>query len=48
MIIAAGWDPTSDCAKMLDRSWENGGLMIFNEKESAQVRASMGKGLMEL
>jgi len=48
MIIAAGWDPTSDCAKMLDRSWENGGLMIFNEKESAQVRASMGKGLTEL
>jgi hypothetical protein len=33
MIIAAGWDPTSDCAKMLDSSWENRGLMIFNEKK---------------
>jgi hypothetical protein len=34
MIVAAGWDPTSDCVKMLDGSWENGDLLIFNEKKN--------------
>ena len=48
MIVGAGWDPTSSCAKMLDRSWENGGLLIFNERESTQIRSSMGKGMTDL
>ncbi len=48
MIVGAGWNPTSDCAKMLDRSWENGGLLIFNERESLQIKASMGKGVTEV
>jgi hypothetical protein len=48
MIVGAGWNPTSDCAKMLDRSWENGGLLIFNERESLQIKASMGKGMTEV
>jgi len=48
MIVGAGWDPTSSCAKMLDRSWENGGLLIVNERESAQIRGSMGKGTTEI
>ncbi len=47
MIVGAGWDPTSDCAKMLDQSWENGGLFIFNERESSQIRSSMGKAMTE-
>ncbi len=33
-IIAAGWSPTSDSAKMLDRSWNDRGLLIFSEKEN--------------
>ncbi len=47
-VIAAGWSPTSDPAKMLDRSWNDGGLLIFSEKESKQIRASMGKGMTEM
>jgi hypothetical protein len=47
MIVAAGWDPTSNCVKILDRSWENGGLLIFNEKENKQIGASMGKGMTD-
>ena len=48
MIVGAGWDPTSDCAKMLDQSWENSGLFIFNERESSQIRSSMGKAMTEV
>jgi hypothetical protein len=33
---------------MLDRSWNDGGLLIFSEKESKQIRASMGKGMTEM
>jgi hypothetical protein len=33
---------------MQDRSWENGGLLIFNERESTQIKASMGKGMTDL
>jgi hypothetical protein len=33
---------------MLNRSWENGGLLIFNEKENKQIRASMGKVMTDL
>ena len=47
-IVGAGWDPTSNCANMLDKSWENGGLLIFNERENTQIRASMGKGMTGL
>jgi hypothetical protein len=43
-VIAAGWSPTSDTALFLDRSWKDGGFLIFNKKEK-QIRASMGKGL---
>jgi hypothetical protein len=42
-IIAAGWDPTSDLAKMLFKSWKNGDLFIVNEKETKQIKSSIGK-----
>jgi hypothetical protein len=38
----------SDPAKLLDRSWNNGGLLIFSEKESKQIRSSMGKGMTDI
>jgi hypothetical protein len=44
-VVGAGWSPTSDVAKLLDKSWKCGGLLIFDEKESKQIRASMGKGM---
>jgi hypothetical protein len=47
-VIVAGWSPTSDPAKLLDRSWNNGGLFIFSEKESKQIRSSMGKGMTDM
>jgi hypothetical protein len=47
-VIAAGWSPRSDPAKMLDRSWNDRGLLIFSEKESKQIRASMGKGMTKM
>jgi hypothetical protein len=47
-VIGAGWSPSSDTAKFLDRSWKDRGLLIFNEKESKKVRASMGKGMMDI
>jgi hypothetical protein len=28
-VVAAGWSPTTDNAKLLDRSWKDGGLLIF-------------------
>jgi hypothetical protein len=33
---------------MLDRSWNDGGLLIFSEKESKQINASMEKGMTEM
>jgi hypothetical protein len=42
------WDPTSDVAKMLDRSWTNGGLLIDNKKETKQIKSSMGKALTDM
>ncbi len=47
-VIAAGWSPASDTAMFLDRSWKDGGLLIFNEKEKKQIRASMGKCLTDI
>ncbi len=44
-VVAAGWSPTTDTAKLLDRSWKDGGVLIFNEKDNKQIRASMGKGM---
>ncbi len=38
----------SDTAKLLGRSWKDGGLLIFNEKESKQIRASMEKYVMDI
>jgi hypothetical protein len=32
----------------LDRSWNDGGLFIFSEKESKQIRSSMGKGMTDM
>jgi hypothetical protein len=32
-VIGAGWVPTSDAAKLLDRSWKDGGLMILMRKK---------------
>ncbi len=32
-VIATGWSPTSDTAMFFDRSWKDGGLLIFNVKE---------------
>jgi hypothetical protein len=45
-VIGAGWDPTSDVAKMLYRSWTNGG--IVNKKETKQIISSMGKALNDM
>jgi hypothetical protein len=47
-VIRAGWDPTSDVAKILDRSWTNGGLLIVNKKETKQIKSSMGKALTDM
>ena len=32
----------------MDKSWKCGGLLIFDAKESKQIRASMGKGMMDV
>ena len=47
-VIGAGWSPSSDTAKLLDRSWKDGGLLIFNEKVIKQIRASMEKGMTDI
>jgi hypothetical protein len=47
-VVGAGWSPTSDVAKLLDKSWKCGGLLIFDKKESKQIRASMGKGMTDI
>ena len=47
-VIVAGWDPTSGVAKKLDRSWMDGGLLIVNEKETKQIKSSMGKALTDM
>jgi hypothetical protein len=47
-VIGAGWDPTSDVAKKLDRCWVDGGLLIVNEKETKQIKSSMGKALSDM
>ncbi len=47
-VIAAGWSPTSDTAMFLDRSRKDGGLLVFNEREKKQIRASMEKGLTDI
>ncbi len=47
-VVAAGWSPTTDTAKLLNRSYKDGGFSIFNEKDNKQIRASMGKGMMDI
>jgi hypothetical protein len=47
-VIGAGWDPTSNVAKKLDRCWVDGGLLIVNEKETKQIKSSMGKALTDM
>ncbi len=47
-VIGAGWDPISDVAKKLDRCWVDGGLLIVNEKETKQIKSSMGKALTDM
>jgi hypothetical protein len=47
-VIVAGWDPTFDVAKKLDRSWMDSGLLIVNEKETKQIKSSMGKALTDM
>ncbi len=47
-VIVAGWDPTSDVAKKLDGSWMDSGLLIVNEKETKQIKSSMGKALTDM
>jgi hypothetical protein len=47
--IGTGWNPSSDTAKLLDISWKDSGLLIFNEKESKlEVRACMEKGVTDI
>jgi hypothetical protein len=33
---------------MLDRSWTNGGLLIVDEKETKQIKSSMGEALTDM
>ncbi len=47
-VIGAGWDPTSNAAKMLDRSWTNGGILIVNKKETKQIKSSMEKAVTNM
>ncbi len=47
-VVAVVWSPTSDPAKLLDRSWNNGGLLIFSEKESKQIISSMRKSMTDM
>jgi hypothetical protein len=47
-VIGAGWDPTSNVAKKLDKSWMDGGLLIVNKKETKLIKSSMGKALTEM
>jgi hypothetical protein len=37
-----------DVAKMLDRSWTNGALLIVHKKETKQIKSSMGKALTDM
>ena len=43
MIVGAGWDPTSDCAKMLDQSWENGVFFYFQRERKFADKIKHGK-----
>ncbi len=47
-VIVAGWDPTSDVAKKLDRSWMDSRLLLVNEKETKQIKLSMGRALIDM
>jgi hypothetical protein len=47
-VIGDDWDPTFDVAKILDRSWTNGGLLIVNKKETKQIKTSTGKALTDM
>lgn len=40
-VVAVGWDPTCEQAKYLDKNWDEGGVLILNEKDKAHIRSSM-------
>lgn len=44
-IIAAGYDPKCDAAKLLDKDWTEGGLLILGDGEKDEIKASMGEKL---
>jgi len=42
-VVGAGWSPTSDVAKLLNKSWKCGGLLIFDEKKVNRSEQVWGK-----
>ena len=42
-VIAAGFDPSSDPAKKLDKDMKEGGLFILSDEDKHNIKASMGE-----
>ncbi len=39
-VIASGFNPTTNVAKLLDRNWTEGGLLIMSKDDKKNIRAS--------
>ena len=42
-VIGAGFDPSSEVAASLSKSWQDGGLLILNESEKEKIGSAMKK-----
>lgn len=42
-VIAAGFDPSSDTAKLVDRDWKDGGILIFSNTELDYMKSALTK-----
>ena len=47
-LIGAGFDPTADSAKVLEKGHDEGGLLILNAEDKENIKRSIGKDLASI
>jgi hypothetical protein len=47
-LVGAGFTPTSDSAKAMDRDWTEGGMLIMSNEDKKKIKTSMGTKVKEL
>jgi len=48
MLVGAGFNPKSDNAKLVDKDWKEGGLLIMSNDDKKHIKKSMDKDLASI